>query len=230
MPDVSTLVQRLREEFDTARERAEARRLEAVEAYHQKKLRYAKFLEASQRVGGLLEPRIDAFTHFFQGIDEKIDILRLGAGGSEVHGAFVTFSFPHTAECPASITLKFSLGHDSEISQLVLDYDLAIVPVYLHFDKHDSLRVPLDAVDDEVVTAWFDERLTRFTQTYLNMLFIPQYQEESLVPDRVLGITFPRSFAVGKVEHRGVTYYFYTQESLADFKMNPDIYLNGPAS
>jgi len=229
MPDVQQLLQRLRAEFDAARHRVEALRVEALDAFHQKRQRYEQFAAASQHIGGLLEPHIDAFRNFFQGVHEQIDILHLGTGGREVHGAFVTFSFPHTKDCPASITLKFTLGHDADIHNIVLEYDLALVPVYLQFEKHDTLTIPLDRVDDEAITAWFDEKLTRFAALYLSLPFIPQYQQEGLVPDRVLGLSFPRLFAAGQVEHDGTTYYFYTEDSLREFQADPARYLAAPA-
>jgi YHS domain-containing protein len=45
-----------------------------------------------------------------------------------------------------------------------------------------------------------------------------------MVPDLVLGRTFPRAFAKGQFEHGGVTYYFLTEESEKAFKDNSSRY------
>src|SRR5262249_54801556 len=115
-------------------------------------------------------------------------------------------------------------GHDEEIEHVIHTYRLDIVPLFIKCTDRDSLSVPIDDLDENQIVAWFDDKLVEFTKTYMDILFIPQYQGASQVPDLVLGITFPRNFAAGSKEYEGKTYYFYTEESLRDFEADPARY------
>jgi YHS domain-containing protein len=224
MKPVDDLIKRINGEFDAARDRIRALQAQAVENYHRLQERHQRFLKATRRIGELLRPRIDAFSSEFQNLNQTITLIRQGPQGREVHGALAIFSFPHTEECPAAITLTFSMGHDEEIEHVILTYHLDIVPLFIKFNDRDSLAVSIDKLDENQIVAWFDDKLVEFTKIYMNIFFIPQYQGNSQVPDLVLGITFPRNFAAGSKEHEGKTYYFYTEESLREFEANPARY------
>jgi YHS domain-containing protein len=117
------------------------------------------------------------------------------------------------------------VGHDGPIENAIIKYQLEILPIYLKFDSHAQLLVPIDNPSDEAIAAWLDDRLVEFTRTYLELYFTVQYQRQSLETDPVMNIRFPRAFAAGKREYRGRTYHFYTKESLQQFEKAPFEYV-----
>jgi YHS domain-containing protein len=46
-----------------------------------------------------------------------------------------------------------------------------------------------------------------------------QYQEQVLVPDTVVGISFPKYFAASTLDHEGATYYFISEETRREFEI-----------
>ncbi|MGB2612136.1 MAG: hypothetical protein WBC80_24440 [Isosphaeraceae bacterium] len=78
------------------------------------------------------------------------------------------------------------------------------------------------------VTSGNPKHRLAFTKTYVSLFFNPDYQEGSEVPDVVLGRTFPRAFAKGRAEYRGVTYHFLTEESRKAFEQDPTRYVGSP--
>jgi YHS domain-containing protein len=200
---------------------------QAAEERHRKlQEHYQQFVRSAQQVKDLLKPRIDSFESFFKGAQKSISRLDLGPSGNEYRGTFVTFTFPHTEECPATITLRFSLTHDEPIEQLILGYNLEVVPIFLQFKAHDDLAQPVDRVDEAAVCDWFDRCALEFTRTYLDIQFNPQYQKEILARDVVLDVTFPRMFAAAHKEYGGSTLYFLTEDSLHAFEQDPSRYVN----
>jgi YHS domain-containing protein len=230
MSDAGELTSKLSGEFSAAKERVRAMQ-QAAEDRHRRLLEgYQQFLRSAQQVKDLLKPRGEAFESFFKGARKSISRLDLGPGGNEYRGTFVTYDFPHTEECPAHITLRFSLTHDEPIEQLILGYNLEMVPIFLQFKAHDDLALPVDKVDGAAVIDWFDRCVLEFTRTYLDMQFNPQYQKETLARDVVLDVAFPRMFAAGRKEYGGSTLYFLTEDSLHTFEQDPGRYVNKPAS
>jgi hypothetical protein len=120
MSDAGELTSKLSGEFAAAKERVQAMQQAAEERHRKLQERYQQFVRSAQQVKDLLKPRIDSFESFFKGAQKSISRLDLGPGGNEYRGTFVTFAFPHTEECPATITLRFSLTHDETIEQLIL--------------------------------------------------------------------------------------------------------------
>jgi YHS domain-containing protein len=226
MPDATDLKTRLSAEFAQAKDRVRAMQQTAEDRHHQLQVRYQNFLRISKTIRDRLLPRVEDFSRAFPMARRSINTLEHAPGEGGLAGAFLTFEFPETDECPASITLKLSLVHDTTIDHLVLAYDLEMVPVFIPFKAHEELIQPLDAVDEEKVVAWFDDRAVQFTRTFFEMQFNPQYQKRSLADDVVLRVTFPLAFAAGKEVHDGTTYYFFTEDSLKAFARDPSQYLN----
>ena len=111
------------------------------------------------------------------------------------------------------------------VDSLILFYDLEIFPVFIEFERHDQIVLPLDPSSVETAVEWFKQKACAFTKTYVSMFFNPYYQKGSEVSDIVLGRTFPRVFTKGQTEHQGVTYYFLTEESQKAFELDPARYV-----
>jgi YHS domain-containing protein len=231
MPSVNQLVQRLSDEVNAARERLHSLQTEATQVFHGREQRFQRFVALADRIRAILQPRIEALTevNVFKDVKKSVSLERQGSEGLGLHEETTTLSVPYSEESPAKVVLSFRVSHDGAIENAVIEYDLEILPIYIKFDSHVQLLVPLDNPSDEAIAAWLDDRLVEFTRTYLALSFTDQYQTKSLETDPVMNVQFPRAFAAGKKEDHGRTYYFYTKESLQDFEKAPSDYV-GTAS
>ena len=105
--------------------------------------------------------------------------------------------------CSGKVELSFRLGHDGPIKNAILDYRLEILPIFIKFESHDQLFIPIDKPDEDAIAAWIDDKLVEFTRTYFEMYFTEQYQQQNFTRDPVMNIRFPKAYAVGKKEYQG---------------------------
>ena len=120
---------------------------------------------------------------------------------------------------------SFRVGHDGAVNNAVIDYRVELLPIFIKFDSHDQLIIPIDELSEVTVSAWIDERLLRFTKIYFDVFFHHEYQKKCLETDPVLNITFPRTMAVSTKEYQGQRYHFYTDESFQLFEKDPAAYI-----
>ncbi len=198
---------------------------ETAEQYRQMQARYRVFLDVSQQIRDALRLRVKTLGDALPGATPTVTRRDFGPAGRGFHGVFVTFAIPRSERCPASIQLRLGLEAGPAVENLILSYDLEILPVFIEFERRDQLVLPLDPSSVEKAVDWFDRKASSFTQTYISMLFNPYYQKESEVSDVVLGMTFPRAFAAGRCEHQGTTYYFFTEDSQKAFEQDPSRYV-----
>jgi YHS domain-containing protein len=224
MSSVDELKKSLQGEFDNARRRLQSALDAAEERDRKLQARYQQFLKSAERVRTILTPRVAAFEASLKGAHKSVTRLDIGSGEKQDQGTVVAFQFPHTEECPAYLALRFELSHDESIENLLLTYDLEMMPIFIQFKKHDELASPVDRLDEPAITDWFDRCAVEFTRTFVEMQFNPQYQRENLAKDVVLGLIFPKVFSAGKVESNGVTYHFFSEDSLRQFQKAPERY------
>jgi len=118
----------------------------------------------------------------------------------------------------ASIRLQFSAAADSDVTKLVLAYDLDILPILMQFERHAEISFPLDQVDPEAIAKWLDDRIVEFVKTYLSLHENEYYLKDHMVEDPVAHVRFPK-FAAGATRERGgKTYYFISEETAAEFE------------
>ncbi len=229
MSSVDRLVQRLSAEVAAATERVHVLQGKAGKYARGQEQRFQGFVALIERIDAIFQPRIKAFTNVnvFKDIQKTVSLEKRGPAGRELHGGTMTLVVPYSKECPAKVELSFRLGHDGPIENAILEYDLDVIPIFIAFEKHDQLVIPVDNPDEDAIAAWIDDKLVGFTRTYFEMYFTEQYQKESMETDPVMTIRFPRAFAAGKGEYQGRTYYFYTNESLHEFERAPSEYV-GP--
>ena len=174
---------------------------------------YAKFLDLSHRIQEATRPWVEAFAESLPGVTPVVTERQFGPAGRVFHGGFVTFSIPRGEHCPANIELRFGLEAGVAVDSLILFYDLEIVPVFIEFERHDQVALPLDPSSVEKAVEWFKRKALAFTKTYVSLFFNPEYQKGSEVPDVVLGRTFPPRLREGRDQvprrhlpfpHRGI--------------------------
>jgi YHS domain-containing protein len=205
-----------------ARLRGEA---EAAEQHRMMQSNHALFLDVSQRIREAMRPWIEAFAESLPDVTAVVTERGFGPAGWVFHGAFVTFTLPRSERCPANIELRLGLETGVDIDCLILFYGLDLIPVFNDFERYDRIALPLDPSSVRTAVEWYKQKALAFTRTYFSLFFNPEYQKGSEVPDVVLGRTFPRAFAKGRTEYRGVTYQFLTEVSQKAFEEDPTRYL-----
>ena len=231
MSSVDQLVQRLSAEVAAVAERVHVLQTKAAKGFIEQEQRFVHFIALADRIHAILQPRIEAFTklNVFKDIKQNVSLELRGPESQCFHGRTITLSVPASDICMGKVELSFRLGHDGPIENAILDYNLEILPIFIKFDSHDQLVIPIDNPCEDSIAAWVNDKLVEFTQTYFEMYFTEQYQKQSFELDPVMNIRFPRAFAAGKKECKGRTYYFYTKESLEAFEKAPLEYA-GPFS
>ena len=227
MSSVDQLVQRLSAEVAAATERIHVLQTEAARVFLGQEQRFMRFVALAERIHAILQPRIEAFTkvNVFKDIEQNVSLELRGPEARGFHGRTTTLSVPSSDACSGKVELSFRLGHDGPIENAIMDYRLEILPIFIKFDSHDQLVIPIDNPSEDAIAAWIDDKLVGFTRTYFEMYFTEQYQKESFEMDPVMNIRFPRAFAAGKKEYQGRTYHFYTKESLQAFEKAPSEYV-----
>lgn len=126
---------------------------------------------------------------------------------------------------PADVKVEIAVEHDERIENLVIHYELYIMPVFLKFDPHDKLTMPLGAVDDQLIADWVEAKLLAFIDTYLRLDRGEVDFEDEVVVDPVCGMRMSRSSAGATMDYRGHPYYFCTDECQQRFAKEPMQYI-----
>src|ERR1700693_1804082 len=84
--------------------------------------------------------------------------------------------FQKTPEFPASTNLSYRVSQDTEFANVIVTYDLEILPIYFRFQGHDQVVAPIAGSFDGRITAWVDAKLLGFVDTYLQLQTLDQYQ------------------------------------------------------
>jgi YHS domain-containing protein len=227
MSSIDQLARRLAAEVAAATERVHVLQAEAAKAFIGQEQRFMRFVALADRIHAILQPRLEAFTklNVFKDIEQNVSLELRGPEERGFHGRTTTLSVPSSDAVSGKVELSFRLGHDGSIENALIDYRLEILPIFIKFESHDQLVIPIDSPNEGAIAAWIDDKLIGFTRTYFEMYFTEQYQKESFEMDPVMNIRFPRAFAAGKKEYQGRTYHFYTKESLQEFEKAPYEYV-----
>lgn len=199
---------RLREFADrVAAKMHEARKIaeqssNAVRFMAQFESNYRQFEQAANRLlTEIVQPRMGAVARLFPG-------ARLRPAMDE-HRCVAWFGY--CQRFPATARVEFSTDYDPPLDQLILRYELRIVPSFLKYDGHDKLLLPLGNVDEAHVADWVEGRLLSFLDAYLRL---DQGDEESTVAlaiDPVCGMQVNAATAI-RAEQQGHPYYFCSEQ------------------
>jgi YHS domain-containing protein len=209
MADISGFVKRLDEQVSQARARVEQKQSELQQAFEGRKERYKTFLRVMEELRGVARPRLEKLA-------ERCKFEAAPKEDADGKSVLLNFATP-----VAHVRLRLSATHDTEVRNLMLAYDLEILPIFIKFNPHAELAIPLDKVDRAAVEAWLDDRLIEFTQTYVTVHFTDQYQKDHVVTDPVANVNFPKIFAQSTLEKGGKTYYFISEQTRGEFEKRP---------
>jgi YHS domain-containing protein len=220
MSDLEDLDRRVREKLAAA---AERRRL--VQDHQRQRMaeldqRHQQFVALADRLfREIIRPRVErVISHF-----ENAELIDPEEVGRRFH---CTCRLRHCERFPATGELRLILSHDERIENLLVIYDLEILPIFFQFVGHDQATFALDDVDEARLGAWVDERLTGFVDTYLRVETADQYHAENLVTDPVCGMRINKLYATAPVEDRGRMFYFCTETCRSQFIESPGRYLS----
>jgi YHS domain-containing protein len=213
MSTVESLMTRLQSEIDASKGRMEKARTETVQKGKERDARLAQFAQVCERLRGIWKPRIEAFAAKF---GEKVQVKpTVTPAQRDVRMTFVSDL--------ASVNLRLTACTDVDVKNLVMDYQLDIIPILMDYEKSSKAEFPLDKVDDAAVGKWIDDRLVAFVRTYLSMHENEWYLKATMVDDPIAKVRFPKHAAAGSLERGGKTIYFVSPETMKTFEQqNPE--------
>jgi YHS domain-containing protein len=215
MTGSDSLTSRLDAEFAATRERIRGMHVESVRLSGETRTQFNTFTRLRERVNDLIAPRL-------KHLQERLPEAKTTSVPSP-HGDSVALRLVSGA---ARITVGFSLSHDGPLGKAVLDYDLEILPVFVRFDRHGRLEIPLDSGDCDYgrIGQWLDDRIVGFVHTHMEMQFMPQYQGDNMAIDPVAHVSFPKAFGHSSFECGGKTYHFLSEQTRQEFEKRPSAY------
>lgn len=208
MPDVATLIDRIDAEFSALGDKIKRAQSERLEEHRERQNRLAAFEKRLDTLPALWKPRLEALVQRFG--DRVKATPQVSSSSREVGLEFQSDL--------ARVRLRFSAATDHDVRNLVLNYDLQIIPVLMQFDSHQQAQWPLDAIDEQAVASWIDDRIVSFVKTYLSLHENEAYLKEHMVKDPVADVRFPKFAAAASVEWKGKTYYFIGEETRREFQ------------
>lgn len=207
MADLDKLIGRIDAEFSAIEKRIKQAQSEQLEEHHARQNRLAIFEKLLAELAAVWRPRLEALTKRFG------DRVKVAPHVTET-SRDATFEFQSNL---ARIRLRLSASTDREVRNLVLDYNLEIIPVLMQFDSHQQAEWPLDAIDREAIVAWVDDRIVSFVKTYLALHENEYYLKDHMVDDPIAKVRFPKFAAAATLDRDGKTYYFVADETRREF-------------
>jgi len=129
--------------------------------------------------------------------------------------------FGYSNRFPATTKVEFAVEHDEAIENLVVAYELYMMPVFLKFDAHDKLTLRLDAANETAIAAWVEAKLLTFLDTYLRIDRGQDDSEDEAVVDPVCGMRISRSKVGASMDYRGHAYFFCSEDCQQRFSKEP---------
>lgn len=207
MADVTVLASRIDAEFAAVEKQIKEFQSQQVQDYQGRQQRLELFTKACDQLRSAWQPRLEALAKKFG--DKVLVTPTVTPTGREA-----TFQFRSPL---ADIVLRFSASTDYEVRNLVLDYDLHILPVLLKFESHVRAEFPLEAIDADAVARWIEDRIVDFVKTFLSLNQNEHYLKPHMVVDPISGTRFPKYAAAAKLDWQGSTYYFIGEATRLEF-------------
>jgi YHS domain-containing protein len=217
MDELSEFEGKIQQRLAAARERRLAKQATVRNNMEEHEQSKAKFAEIAQRImRDIIRPRMQKLASLFPNshLSDKDESIACG----------VICKFDRTPEYPAGTKLDIGISAESTVNNAILTYDLEILPIFFQFEGHHQLVVPLDATDDRTVASWLDGKLLGFTDTYLQLQVVDQYQQSNMVVDPVCGMRINQTSAAATAEYEGRTYYFCVEQCREKFLSEPERY------
>jgi YHS domain-containing protein len=211
MSPADDLAARIDDEFAAAADKLKKLQADKLNTYHERQQRLAKLETEFDRLREIWRPRLETLA---KKLGDRASVTPTVSPGRR--------EAKFQVQTPlAQVRLKFSASTDTEISKLVLEYDLEILPIFQQFEKHAALELPLDAIDMQAAGRWLDDRIVAFVKTFLSLHENEYYLRDHMVVDPVAKISFPKFAAAATVESNGRKIYFISEETKARYEREP---------
>lgn len=207
MADLNSLLNRIDAEFSAADKKIKDFQALEVRAYHGRLERLETFQKVCDQLRDAWRPRLEALS---KKLGDKAEVIPVITPTQRE----ATFKFNSKL---AEIILRLSVTTDFEVRNLVLDYDLHILPILMKFEPHARLEMPLDAIDATVIGNWIDDRLVDFVKTYLALHHNEFYLKDHMVVDPICSTRFPKFAAAATIDWEGQKFYFVSDETRSEF-------------
>ena len=208
MSGTPTLSERIKAEFDAQAQRQQADERKRLEQQKEHESQVEQFNRICEDLKSIWRPRLEDFAKQLGDrvkVTPKVD--------PEHRRAIVDFNTEL-----ANVTLELSASCDSEVTKLVLDYDLRIIPVFFDYERNARLEMPLDKIDRDAIGTWIDDRLVSCVKVFLSLRDNEHYVRRAMVEDPITKERFLREDAAATLEHHNRTVYFKSEESLQKYK------------
>jgi YHS domain-containing protein len=215
MTGVHTLTSRIDRELAAEVQREKAAWDEVARSNRERAPRLARFDAIAQHLIQLVKPRLEAFIERFESVAKAEPSVR-------EHTRAMRLEFAATI---AKVTLRFEVFPDREVKRVRLQCTQDFTPEWVPFDKQAVLEFPFDAVSDDAVVQWFDDRVISFVKAYITLMRqdaeLREHLKDQLVEDPVAKIRFPKFLAASTLQRDGKTYYFVDEETRRQFEATP---------
>ena len=206
--DAARLAGRIDAEFELSRDRLRTLRRQDADGMRGRQQRLALYEAACERLASLWGPRLEVLK------GRLADRLQLPvAFHRDRRQAELAFT-----SSLARVRLSFLAMTDPDLSSLVLEYSLSILPSLLTFPGRDRHPQPLERIDEHEIGEWIDGRLVEFVKVYRSLYETDYCLGGHIVEDPLTHVRFPRCAAAATLERHGKTYYFMSNETRTEYE------------
>ncbi|MBA4187817.1 MAG: hypothetical protein C0467_07340 [Planctomycetaceae bacterium] len=207
MSDINDLLSRIDGALAAVKEKAQRTQQQQLQEYLERGKLLKEYEKVQAKIVEITKPRLEAFAK------RSGDRVSITPSFSETRrSAQFEFRSPK-----AYITLSFSVAPDQELKNVVLEYNLKVVPVVWKFNSHAEFSTPISTPDYAALTKWLDDRIIEFVELYIHINESEIYDKAEYVEDPVAKVKFPKFAAGATLDHAGQTYFFIDNSTKADF-------------
>jgi YHS domain-containing protein/FtsZ-binding cell division protein ZapB len=204
----TTLADRIDAEFVAAKEKMRQLQREHVDEYQKRQQRLEKLEAVLEEHRDVWRPKLETLAGCFA---DRIKVTPHIVPGKRQATFEVESELAH-------VLLRFSVTSDADVRQVVFLYDLEILPIFMKFDSHSELQLPLESIDRPTLEKWIDDRIMSFVRTYMSLYENEHYLRDHMVADPIAKVRFPKFAAATKLEVKGKTIYFITEETRRQYE------------
>jgi hypothetical protein len=207
--DVSELLSRIDRAIGGTQDKVRREQQELLQDNLERQRRLGRYEEVRSKVREIAAPRLKALA---ERAGERV--LGVTPRVTQTTSA-VTFDFKARE---GFIKLTFTAAPGPDVRDVVVDYDLEIIPVLEKFDSHYEFRSPIEAFDAAGLEKWLDDRIVGFVELYLRLQEkMLAFDRAEYVEDPVANVKFPKFAAGATLEHGGQTYHFVDERTKEEF-------------
>lgn len=182
--------------------------------------REAQFSQiANQLLEDTLRPILETFGSYFENAHIEDSVL----------GHSAQCDLRHSDRFPAVAKVRFQITHDEMIEMISVHYEAEILPLFIQFERHDTLTQGINDIDRDAVRHWVEQKMLNFIDIYLQIETHEQYQRDNIALDPVCGMRVAKPKGLTS-EHDGQTFFFCSQHCLERFIEQPKEFVHSTKS